>query len=182
MISEQNLFHPDRVIPVEKKEEKTIPQPDIVLYGTLITPDKSIAFIEDKKAPTSTPGRGRRQVVLGKGEQLAGYVLRQIEADRIVLVKGDETMVVRLDDGKSRKAPEMSGAPVQSTAGAMPGIPQPGALQPGVTMPLPSTPQTIVTPGPGGGTGGIPGARPVSRQSMLLDVQRRTQDASRQVP
>jgi hypothetical protein len=34
VIGETNLFHPDRVIPVDRKAE--VPQADVVLYGTMI--------------------------------------------------------------------------------------------------------------------------------------------------
>jgi hypothetical protein len=63
VISEKNLFHPDRIIPVEKKEV-TIPRPEFVLYGTLIVDDVRIAYLSDKKAPRTTAGSGIRQVGL----------------------------------------------------------------------------------------------------------------------
>ena len=76
VISEKNLFHPDRIIPVEKKEV-TIPRPEFVLYGTLIVDDVRIAYLDDKKAPRTTPGRGKRQVGLKVGETLSGYILKK---------------------------------------------------------------------------------------------------------
>lgn len=33
LIAEENLFHPDRKIPAEKKEEQPLPKPDFVLYA-----------------------------------------------------------------------------------------------------------------------------------------------------
>jgi len=48
VIPEKNLFHPDRIIPVEKKEV-TIPRPEFVLYGTLIVDDVRIAISATKK-------------------------------------------------------------------------------------------------------------------------------------
>ncbi len=72
MISEQNLFHPERKIPPEKQQEKAVPKPDLFLYGTLITNDASYAFVEDKKAPYSTAGRGKRQTTLKKGDIWVG--------------------------------------------------------------------------------------------------------------
>jgi type II secretory pathway component PulC len=103
VVSEQNLFHPERKIPPEKKDEKAIPRPEVVLYGIMITGDTSIAFVEDKKAPYSTPGRGKRQMALKKGDTLNGYILREIEANRIVLVKGEDKIVVMLDDNMDRR-------------------------------------------------------------------------------
>src|SRR5574340_22917 len=60
VITEQNLFHPERKIPVEVKEAQPLPKPDFVLYGTLISDDTNIAYMEDKKSPSGTPGREKR--------------------------------------------------------------------------------------------------------------------------
>lgn len=129
VIGDQNLFHPERIVPPEKKEEKAVPKPDLILYGTLITDQISIAFVEDRKAPRTTPGRGKRQTTLHKGDQLSGYILREIEANRIVFAKGEEKIVVLLEDGEKRKtATETQISP--ATSGMMPGIPQPLASSP----------------------------------------------------
>ena len=118
MIADENLFHPERKIPVEKKEEKPLPKPDIVLYGTLITDDISLAYLEDLKAPYSTPGRGKRQTALRKGDSMSGFTLKEIETDKIVMVRGEERMVVYLNEQscpKVRKEPEPP-APQQAQA------------------------------------------------------------------
>lgn len=114
LIADQNLFHPERKIPVEKAaEEKSLPKPDLVLYGTLITDDQSLAYVEDKLAPFSTPGRGKRLRVLKKGDTVGGFLLKAVEPDRIVLVRGDETMTVTLEESKAKKteSTETKGAP-----------------------------------------------------------------------
>ena len=98
LIGDKNLFHPERIIPVEKKEEQPLPKPEFVLYGTLITNDISLAYIEDMKAPRSSPGRGRRQTALRKGETLAGFTLKEIEHEMIVMVRGEEKMTVPIDN------------------------------------------------------------------------------------
>jgi len=97
-ISEDNLFHPERKIPVEKKEEQPLPKPDFVLYGTLITDDMRIAYMEDLKAPRSTAGRGKRQISMKKGDTMSGFTLKEIEADKIVMVRGEEKMTVPVND------------------------------------------------------------------------------------
>ncbi|MCL4492458.1 MAG: hypothetical protein M1510_11295 [Nitrospirae bacterium] len=106
IIAEQNLFNPERKIPVEKPanaaEGKPLPKPEFVLYGTLITDEGGLAYIEDKKSPLSTPGRGKRVSVLRKGDSLSGFVLRSIEPDRVVLSRGDENVAVSLNDPKAR--------------------------------------------------------------------------------
>ncbi|MBM4146840.1 MAG: hypothetical protein FJ240_11330 [Nitrospira sp.] len=133
LIGENNLFHPERKIPVEKKEEQPLPKPEFVLYGTLITNDISLAYIEDMKAPRSSPGRGRRQTALRKGETIAGFTLKEIEHEMIVMVRGEEKMTVPIDDPshpKERKSIETKAA-----------APQPP--QPRVSTPQPAAPREI---------------------------------------
>ena len=78
VIAEKNLFHPDRVIPVEKVEKPPEPKPDIILYGTIVTDNMAMAYIEDKRREYSTPGRGKRQKVLKKGDTIDGFVVKKI--------------------------------------------------------------------------------------------------------
>jgi hypothetical protein len=125
MIAEENLFHPERKIPVEKKEEQPLPKPDIVLYGTLITDDISLAYIEDLKAPFSTPGRGKRQTALRKGDTISGFTLKDVEADKILMVRGEEMMLVYLIDPSHPKtreilSPSAQGATSQPTPKGQP--------------------------------------------------------------
>lgn len=155
VVSEQNLFHPERKIPPENPDEKVIPRPEVVLYGTLIMDNMSIAFIEDKKAPHSTPGRGKRQIALKKGDNLNGYILREIEANRIVLVKGEDKIVVRLNDGEKRKAGPTS---TISSGGSPP------AIIPSFPPAAPSIPQASASPVPGVV---VPGTTPTSRREAL---------------
>src|SRR4030042_1898455 len=96
MIAEENLFHPERKIPAEKKEEQPLPKPDFVLYGTLITDDIRLAYLEDLKAPQSTLGRGKRQRTLHVGDSLSSYTLTEVYHDRIVMVKGDDRVEISL--------------------------------------------------------------------------------------
>ena len=106
VIGDQNLFHPDRKIPPEKKELPPLPMPEFVLFGTLVTPDLSLAYLEDKKAPVSTPGRGPRQSALKKGETLSGFTLKEIMADKVVMTRGDDILTVLLTDPKAPKSRE----------------------------------------------------------------------------
>jgi len=161
VISEQNLFHPERKIPPEKKDETAIPRPDVVLYGTLITDDMSMAFVEDKKAPYSTPGRGKRQVSLKKGDNLNGYILREVETNRIVLVKGEDKIVVMLNEGEKRKA---GAAPAPQATSTMPSGGAPPAMIPSSPPAAPSLPQTATSPSP---RAVVPGRTPTSRIEAL---------------
>ncbi|MGE5790171.1 MAG: hypothetical protein ACM33C_04845 [Syntrophaceae bacterium] len=53
VVAEQNLFHPERRLPQGK--DHALPRPDVVLYGTLIKGETSIACVEDRKSPPSFP-------------------------------------------------------------------------------------------------------------------------------
>jgi hypothetical protein len=117
IVGDNNLFHPERIIPPEKKEEKPLPKPEIVLYGTMISDDLKVAYVEDLKAPRNTPGRGRRQLSLYKGDELGGFVLKEISTDKIVMRRGEEVLTVTLYD--SHKKPK-SVAPPASTAAKPP--------------------------------------------------------------
>jgi hypothetical protein len=110
IVGDQNLFHPDRKIPPEKKvEPASLPKPDLLLYGTLISNgDLAVAYVEDMKSPRNTPGRGERQLTLKKGDILSGFVLKDIEAGKIVLARGEEEMVVPVMDRRERKKATVS--------------------------------------------------------------------------
>ncbi len=187
-IADQNLFHPDRIIPPEKKPESVLPKPEFVLYGTLITPDLKMAYLEDKKAPVTTPGRGTRQSALKMGESLSGFRVAEIQVDKVVLTRGEETIQVLLQEPGSSKSRQAvpgpgPGSPVPSAAmppASSPAFPQSGtAIQPGPgTRPVPSG-RTRGFPAPGGPgleapqppgqrtipSGGMPGTSPPLPQS-----------------
>ena len=106
IISERNLFHPERKIPVEvnaASEAQPIPKPDFVLYGTLLTDDLKIAYMEDKKSPHITPGREKRQTPLKQGETMSGFTLKEISKDEVIMVRGEERLTVYLIDPKQPK-------------------------------------------------------------------------------
>jgi hypothetical protein len=140
LIADQNLFHPDRKIPPEKKAEAPLPKPEFVLFGTLITSDLGIAYLEDKKsAPVTTPGRGKRQTALKKGESLSGFILKELFNDRVVMNRGEETMTVYLNDSQAPKAREVVSdqtktAP-KAAAGTAPALSRPGTSPAGPGAP-----------------------------------------------
>lgn len=103
LIADQNLFHPERKIP-EKKEERQLPKPEFVLFGTLITDDASVAYMEDMKAPHNTAGRGKRQKAIQKGAIFSGFTLSEIHHDKVVMVRADEKIEVRIADQQHKKA------------------------------------------------------------------------------
>jgi hypothetical protein len=100
-IADKNLFHPERKF-VPNKSEQVLAKPEIVLYGTLITSEKKVAYSEDKKNPYSTPGRGKRQITVNEGGMVAGYKLIEVNADSIVLLRGEDKMFITLATQKNR--------------------------------------------------------------------------------
>ncbi|MBI5849110.1 MAG: hypothetical protein HZB31_14395 [Nitrospirae bacterium] len=98
LIAEQNLFHPERKIPLATKNAQTAEKPDFILYGTLVAEGLKMAFLDDLKAPYSTRGRGKRQRALKVGQSLSGYTLAEVLAEKIVMVKGDERIIVAVND------------------------------------------------------------------------------------
>lgn len=133
MISEENLFHPERRIPPEKKaEEAPLPKPDFVLYGTLIADDIKLAYMEDLKAPRSTAGRGKRHTALRKGDSMSGFTLKEIETDKVVMARGEEKMIVPIIDPSHPKTREGQPAVAQASQPApanMPGHAPPAFQQ-----------------------------------------------------
>lgn len=118
MITEQNLFHPDRKMVASAKEGAPVVRPDFVLYGTMITDDASIAFIDDLKAPRTTPGRGKRQRALRLGDKLSGYTLSEVYADGAVMLNGEDRIELAVIDPLKQRGSEMStGAESTSPAG-----------------------------------------------------------------
>lgn len=112
-ISEKNLFSPERKIPAEKKggDQQSLPTPDFLLYGTLLSSEIKLAYIEDLKAIRNTPGRGRRQAALKIGDSLSGFTLKEIHADSIVMSRGGETVTVRIADNPEKKTRTFQAAP-----------------------------------------------------------------------
>lgn len=101
IVSEMNAFHPERKVPLANAGD-AVTRPEIVLYGTLLLADTAIAYIEDRKNPYSTPGRGNRQKSVKKGDTISGYFLKEIGKDMIVLERGEDKIIVTLQEKKDR--------------------------------------------------------------------------------
>jgi hypothetical protein len=100
LIADKNLFHPERKITEgdQKADTASAAKTDFVLFGTLIMDELRVAYLEDLNAPVSSPGRGKRQVALKIGDTFNGYTLNEVGAESIVMVKGDERIVVQIND------------------------------------------------------------------------------------
>jgi hypothetical protein len=128
IISDDNLFHPERKIPVEQKkaaEQQPLPTPDFVLYGTLITDNLRVAYLEDLKAPRNSPGRGKRQIVMKTGDMLNGFTLKEINPDKVVMARGEDKITVSVHDRQRLKTRETATAKPQAAAGQPPAPVQP---------------------------------------------------------
>lgn len=127
IVTEKNLFHPQRRMPLSKAEEEMVARPEIIFYGAIISGEKKIAYIEDKKNPYSTPGRGKRQKPVTQGTMIGGYLLKEVNPETIVLVRGNDRMVVNLRDQKDREgAPPPAGQqppPVNAPRMRVPKVP-----------------------------------------------------------
>ena len=131
VVAEQNIFHPERKIPPENKDENPMSRPEIFLYGTLLTENVRLAYIEDKKSPQSSPGRGNRQTVVKQGDVVSGFLLKSVETDRIVLVRGEDQIIVYLNDTKKTRSAATPAQPTGAQPGTVPTV-RPGA---GATVP-----------------------------------------------
>lgn len=133
LVGERNLFHPERTIPVDKKDE--VPRPDVVLYGTMVDTDR-FAFIEDKRNQVTTPGRGNRQRIVRKGEVVSGYTVTDIMKDRITLARGDDRITVMLSEPGKQRAGNTGGPPVEPAApSAVPPRPPQASPTPAISPP-----------------------------------------------
>jgi len=161
-IPEKNLFHPERKLVTV--EEKSVARPDIILFGTIVTDGVSYAYIEDKNNQKTTPGRGKRQSIVKQGESITGYTVKEISADKIVLVKGEDRMTVDLMDPRKdhsaatlpadveqrRSMPAAQpthqvAAPRTAPPASSPAVQPPGQRRP--SIPAPGTPARPVLPG-----------------------------------
>jgi ribosomal protein L12E/L44/L45/RPP1/RPP2 len=117
VIAEQNLFHPERMIPVQKVEAPPLPQPEFMLYGTLVTDGLQIAYMEDKK--TKGPqDKEKRQTALRLGDSMSGFVLKEVDNDEVVMQRGEEKLVISLNETKIREMPVAAAAPPQAASAA----------------------------------------------------------------
>jgi hypothetical protein len=140
MVTEKNLFHPGRILPPLKKVDD-VPRPEIILYGTLITDVLRIAYVVDNKQQRSTPGRGKRQTALKLGETMSGYKLAEVLPDRIIMVRGDDRMEIKVIAPGIKKN---RGGDGTTPAAAKPGSPvpppQPAVSSGGQIPPAPAAP------------------------------------------
>ncbi len=105
LITEKNLFHPDRAPQAAKVANETRPaeKPDIILYGTIIDRGKRLALIEDKKNPYTTPGRGKRQRLVKINDEISGYRVIKITQNSIEIGNEEDTFTFTVEDSSKDK-------------------------------------------------------------------------------
>jgi hypothetical protein len=115
-------------------------KPDFVLYGTLVADNISVAYMEDKKSPRTTPGRGKRQTALKKGDTLSGYTLKEIDPEHVIMVRGEDTLIVKVIDPNVKKDREGGSTPIPQAQAISP---EQKALRP---TPQPTRPEQATAP------------------------------------
>jgi hypothetical protein len=174
VIAEQNLFHPDRHIPPDKKDAPPLPKPEFVLYGVMMSDEVTLAYMEDQKAPQSTPGRGKRQTALKKGDSLSGFVLKEVDPGKVVMVRGEERVDVYLNDAAHPKKRDGTVTSATSAPAAQPGAPAVQAPRlPVAAAPPPPQPQVSPPTGAAAPATPDPGAtRRRATDALLRDRNR----------
>lgn len=114
IISEKNLFRPDRsewVIEKAKETKDKHVDPDkLELFGTIIVGDEKSALIYKEKARKkgrrsklsrmSRSRKGKKAELYSPGDYIGGYILSKIEEKKVVLDYLGETVTLNLHDGK----------------------------------------------------------------------------------
>lgn len=122
-VVEKDLFRPERtewVPPSMPKQEETpqIAEPDIRVYGIVISDDLKIALVKEQAKTVKTVRRGRQsklQVVasnklqkIKEGDSIKGWRVSAIEAETVVLRSGEsskEFHLIEPNDPKARVIP-----------------------------------------------------------------------------
>lgn len=106
VIALRPLFNPDRLAPEEEAapapETDSGSLPDMVVTGIIMAGDDSVAILE----PSRRGSKGQR-LMLRKGDTVSGWTLETIEADRILLSKGEESgeLVLKKDESPAQRQP-----------------------------------------------------------------------------
>ena len=105
---ENNLFHPDRKM-LKRVALSSVHQPRMILYGTFITQDLQMAYLEDLESPHISNSGVRRQQALMKGDAISGFVLQDIRQDKVLLVRDQEKIWIRIDEKKPPRGNDVTG-------------------------------------------------------------------------
>ena len=140
VVASKNLFNPSRS---EVGTASVAPVAKPLLYGIVLKDGAPAAFLEDPVTKKVTSYK--------VGDSLAGGQLERIEADRVVIRRGEGTFEVLLRDPQKPKAVAAAPSPAGSAQPQLSGTPAGRAPQPMPTaLPQPPTlfrrPQLPVAP------------------------------------
>lgn len=128
VIVQKDIFRPSRTEP--RVEEISRPITSVVppkLYGTVITENEKSAILEDQTTKVTRSYR--------VNDSIAGFVVSDIQKDKVILSSEDRTIEVYLRELKTFKAP---GSPPPFTPRRpAPATQRPAPLPPPVTQPPP---------------------------------------------
>jgi len=108
-IVEKDLFRPSRTD--TKTDTGTLtsrPSELLKLFGTIIMNNESIAILEDPSTKKSKPYH--------INDSLSGFVITDIQKDKIVVLRGDEKIEIKLRDLKGFTTPSSTSATVPKTS------------------------------------------------------------------
>ena len=134
VVASKNLFNPSRS---ETGTASVAPVAKPFLYGIVLKDGAPAAFLEDPVTKKVTSYK--------VGDSLAGGQLERIEADRVVIRRGEDTFDVLLRDPQKPKAVATAQPPVPGAQPQPPGAPAVQA-QPGVPTPRPPSPTLFRRP------------------------------------
>jgi len=99
VIAQKNLFHPSRSVSIKGPEtpQPLSPSEKPQLFGTMIMNNTEFAIFENP----STKKTGIYYV----NDKVDGFVVADIQEDKVMLLKDGESVAVRLRDDKKFKAP-----------------------------------------------------------------------------
>jgi type II secretory pathway component PulC len=123
VIMEKNPFKQPPPVPPQRAGQKPVPPPVPlpILVGTILVDEERRVILSDKG----------KQAIYSVGQEVAGGVVTEIKADRIMYTRGDDSAEIFLDVAKT----------VLSHAGGQPIVPAAPALTPAAfTPPLPTAP------------------------------------------
>ncbi len=96
VIEEKNLFRPSRTSSPEGSSFQQLTSRDKPkLFGTMIMGGKNTAILEDPSSKTTK--------LYFLNDSIAGFIISDIQKDRVILKKGENTFEIKLRDNKGIK-------------------------------------------------------------------------------
>ncbi len=138
IIAQKDLFRPSRTEwKVEGSKSPQTPPPK--LFGIMITDKDKVAILED-------PSTNKRKTYRTK-DRIGSFVVSEIENNKVILMRGEERVVVSLREIKTLSQPRRPGA-LPARPGALPPRPVPRSPAPAVQrpplQPMPGEPMPMI--------------------------------------